>query len=69
MPMKHHSTQSASSDEEIKDLIYRPEKDELQGIEKFTDIFNFLENNTYEINDKVLGEVLNFAESFNSSED
>ncbi len=67
--MKHHSTQSASSDEEIKDLIYRPEKDELQGIEKFTDIFNFLENNTYEINDKVLGEVLNFAESFNSSED
>jgi hypothetical protein len=67
--MKHDSTQSTSSDEEIKDLIYRPENDELQGIEKFTDIFNFLENNTYQINDRIIGEVLNFAESFNSSED
>ena len=67
--MKHHSTQSTSSDEDFKDLIYSPESDELMGIEKFSDIFSFLDRNTYEVNDKVIGEVLNFADSFNSTED
>ena len=65
--MKHHSTQSTSSNEDLNDLIYSPEKDELQGIEEYEDIFNFLEKNTYHVDDKIIGNVLNFAESFNSN--
>jgi hypothetical protein len=69
MPMKHRSTQLSSSEEELKNLIYSPEKDELKGIERYNDIFNFLENNTIEVDDEILGKVLNFAESFHSTGD
>ena len=66
--MKHHSTQPTSSNEELNDLSYSPEKDELQGIEKYSDIFNLLEENIYKVDQKVIGKVINFAESYNSAE-
>jgi hypothetical protein len=67
--MKHHSTQPTSSEEELKDLIYSPEEDRLKGIEKYSDIFNLLENNTFKVDDQVIGNIMNFALSFNSNED
>lgn len=67
--MKHHSTQSTSPDEELKNLIYSPEKDELLGIENFSDVFNFLEQNTYEVDEQVIGNVLNYAQSFRFKQD
>ncbi|MFO8236141.1 MAG: hypothetical protein R6U04_12140 [Bacteroidales bacterium] len=67
--MKHHSTKPAPPDEELRNLIYSPEKDELLGIEKFADIFNFLEQNTYEIDDRIIGNVINYAQSFHFGHD
>ncbi|MFP4525272.1 MAG: hypothetical protein ACLFNL_02700 [Bacteroidales bacterium] len=69
MPMKHHSTQSASPDEELKNLTYSSEKDELMGIEKFSDVINLLEQNTYEVDERVIGNVLNYAQSFHFNQD
>ncbi|MCF8336330.1 MAG: hypothetical protein K9H65_06995 [Bacteroidales bacterium] len=61
--MKHHFTPSVSKDEPNQ-LIYSPEKDEFLGIEKFSDIFEFLDRNTIQVDDQIMGEVINFAQRY-----
>jgi len=61
--MKHHFTPSASKDES-NNLVYSPEKDEFLGIENFSDIFEFLERNTIQVDDQITGEVINFAQKY-----
>ena len=64
--MKHHFTPSASKDESGQ-LVYSPEKDEFLGIENFSDIFEFLEHNTIQVDEEIMGEVINFAQSYPDS--
>ncbi|MFP4620463.1 MAG: hypothetical protein ACLFM7_04090 [Bacteroidales bacterium] len=61
--MKHQFTPSASKDESNK-LVYSVEKDEFLGIENFSDIFDFLEQNTIPVDEEIMGEVINFAQSY-----
>ena len=63
--MKHHST--SASQEESNHLVYSPEKDEFLGIEDFSEIFEILDRNIYEVDDKVAGEVIHFAQKYSNS--
>jgi len=65
MPMKHHST--SASREETSQLVYSPEKDEFMGIEKFSDIFEILDKNLFQVDDKIAGEVIYFARKYSHS--
>ncbi|MGM0531425.1 MAG: hypothetical protein ACQER7_08740 [Bacteroidota bacterium] len=64
--MKHHFTPSASKDESNR-LVYSPERDDFLGIENFSDIFEFLEKNTIEVNEEIMGEVISFAQNYSGS--
>jgi hypothetical protein len=64
--MKHHFTPSASKDD-TSQLVYSPENDEFLGIEKFSDIFEFLEKNTFQVDEQIMGEIINFAEKYSST--
>lgn len=61
--MKHFSTPSPSKDESSQ-LVYNPEKDEFLGIERFSDIFELLDQNTFQVDDQIMGEIINFAHSY-----
>jgi len=63
--MKHHST--SASQEESNQLVYSPEKDEFLGIENFSDIFEMLDKNIFEVDDKIAGEVIYFAQRYSNS--
>ncbi len=63
--MKHHST--SASQEESNQLVYSPEKDEFLGIEKFSDIFEMLDRNLFQVDDKIAGEVIHFAQRYANS--
>jgi len=65
MPMKQHST--SASQEEKSQLVYSPEKDEFLGIEKFSDIFEILDKNLFQVDDKITGEVIYFAQKYSNS--
>ena len=64
--MKHYSTPSASKDESSQ-LVYSPEKDEFLGIEKFSDIFEILDQNIFQVDDHVAGRIINFAQSYSNN--
>jgi hypothetical protein len=64
--MKHHFTPSASKDEPNQ-LVYSPERDEFVGIEHFSEIFDFLDRNTIEVDDQIMGEVINFAQRYSAT--
>jgi len=61
--MKHQFTPSASKDEPNQ-LVYSPENDEFVGIEKFSDIFDVLDQNTYKVDDHIMGKIIHFAENY-----
>jgi hypothetical protein len=63
--MKHHST--STSPEETSQLVYNPEKDEFLGIENFSDIFEMLDRNLFQVDDKIAGEVIHFARKYSNS--
>jgi hypothetical protein len=63
--MKHHST--STSKEETNQLVYSPEKDEFLGIEKFSDIFEILDKNLFQVDEKIAGEVIYFAQKYSNS--
>lgn len=63
--MKHHST--SASQEETNQLVYSPEKDEFLGIENFSEIFEMLDNSLFQVDDKIAGEVIHFAQRYSHS--
>jgi len=63
--MKHHST--SASQEESNQLVYNPEKDEFLGIENFSEIFEILDKNLFEVDDQITGEVIHFAQRYSNS--
>jgi len=64
--MKHHFTPSASKDDSNQ-LVYSPDRDEFLGIENFSDIFEFLEKNTIQVDEEIMGEVISFAQTYSGS--
>jgi len=63
--MKHHST--SASQEESNQLVYSPEKDEFLGIENFSEIFEVLDKNIFQVDDEIAGEVIHFAQKYSNS--
>lgn len=63
--MKHHFT--SASQEETNQLVYSPEKDEFLGIENFSEIFEMLDKSLFQVDDKIAGEVIHFAQRYSNS--
>jgi len=64
--MEHYSTHS-ESDKGSTNLPYNPERDELQGVEEYSDVFNLLDQGIHSVNEKVVHSVVNYASSFINS--
>ncbi len=64
--MEHFSTHS-KSEKDFQKLPYSPERDELIGVEEYTDVFNLLDQGIHHVNEQVLHSVLYFADTYPES--
>ena len=55
-------------DQGSNQLPYNPEKDELQGVEEYRDVFNLLDEGMHTVNEQVVHSILNFANTYPNSE-
>lgn len=64
--MEQNSTHYHSK-ENPDQLSYSPEQDEFLGIEEFKRVFDILDEGIYPVNEKVLDDVLQFADTYPNS--
>ena len=65
--MEQFSTHS-KSEKDFQKLPYSPERDELIGVEEYSDVFDLLDQGTHRVNERVLHSVLSFADTYPNSE-
>jgi len=61
--MKQSSTHS-KPEKGSNQLPYNPDKDELQGVEEYRDVFNLLDQGMHSVNEQVVHSIVNFASTY-----